>query len=183
MKSWSCKWEWILYQNNPYSPVRGSMLWRGVWGSTWEHSMKCALNVRLCRWGVCYNMEYSQLWDLGSSWLEPGSPLPRELDGRFTRGIHFPSCLLVPAVLCSGTGKWNSHYVAEVVLQLAEGLGIRGSLLLMKCWCWVSKLHWKWVKWRKKWTIIPQMVIPLSFSWCFFTQQRKIHSERNLNPG
>lgn len=92
------------------------------------------------------------------------------------------------ALLCQwemvfSSGGWAQLERPEIVFQVSEGLEIRRSLLLVNYWCWVSKLHWKEVKWRKKRTIILQMGFPLSFFWCFFSQQIKMQPKWNLNAG
>jgi len=37
-------------------------------------------------------------------------------------------------------------YRSAVVFQFSKGMEIRVSLLLVNCWCWVCKLHWKRMK-------------------------------------
>lgn len=76
MKSWSRRWKGILYQDNSYSPGWGAQ----CCGESSEEALGSTIwnvpSMSIWQGGVCYNMEYSQLWHLGSPWLEPAPLCP-----------------------------------------------------------------------------------------------------------
>lgn len=80
---------------------------------------------------------------------------------------------------CSALAVGNGIVIMWLSMgRETEGLELRGSLLLVECWSWVSKIHWKWVKWR---TIMDNG--QLSHRWFFYwaSPDVSLHSSYSLN--